>query len=49
MINGGIAQPEEAGEPQWWGVDVTFATPIQWILDDIAKLTGLEPRLAGGA
>ncbi|KAI1815739.1 hypothetical protein GGS20DRAFT_310622 [Poronia punctata] len=28
------------------GVDVTFASPIQWVLDDIRRFTGLEPRLA---
>ncbi|KAI1186473.1 hypothetical protein F5B17DRAFT_431564 [Nemania serpens] len=26
--------------------DVTFAAPIQWVLDDIREFTGLEPRLA---
>ncbi|KAL1857559.1 hypothetical protein Daus18300_010317 [Diaporthe australafricana] len=50
---GGTAGPEEADETMsddlaTWsvGTDVTFATPIQWVLDDIARFTGLEPRLA---
>ncbi|KAI1443965.1 hypothetical protein F5Y02DRAFT_391453 [Annulohypoxylon stygium] len=25
--------------------DVTFATPIGWVLEDIEKFTGLKPRL----
>ncbi|TGJ79857.1 hypothetical protein E0Z10_g8918 [Xylaria hypoxylon] len=28
------------------GTDVTFATPIQWVLDDIEDFTGQKPRLA---
>ncbi|KAI1288187.1 hypothetical protein F5Y03DRAFT_404957 [Xylaria venustula] len=28
------------------GTDVTFATPIQWVLDDIEEFTGQKPRLA---
>ncbi|TGJ83882.1 hypothetical protein E0Z10_g4893 [Xylaria hypoxylon] len=50
---GGYTYPEEADEtsnddmakfPN--GVDVTFAAPIQWVLEDIRNFTGLEPRLA---
>ncbi|XXG94083.1 hypothetical protein Hte_000335 [Hypoxylon texense] len=50
---GGTAWPGEADEtqssdlPTWpEGTDVTFATPIQWVLEDIQRFTGLEPRLA---
>lgn len=50
---GGAARPEEADETPsgdlatWYtGTDITFATPIQWVLDDIERFTGLEPRLA---
>ncbi|KAI1144696.1 hypothetical protein F4825DRAFT_445706 [Nemania diffusa] len=28
------------------GTDVTFAAPIQWVLDDIEDFTGQKPRLA---
>ncbi|KAI7781146.1 hypothetical protein LA080_015150 [Diaporthe eres] len=48
---GGTVRPEDAEESPnlatWHdGTDITFATPIQWVLDDIARFTGLEPRLA---
>lgn len=48
---GGTVWPEDAEESPnlaTWpdGTDITFATPIQWVLDDIARYTGLEPRLA---
>ncbi|KAI1777147.1 hypothetical protein F4818DRAFT_439508 [Hypoxylon cercidicola] len=50
---GGTARPEKAdetpsGDLVTWpdGTDVTFATPIQWVLEDIERFTGLEPRLA---
>lgn len=50
---GGIVGPEEADEaptqdPNMWsdGTDITFATPIQWVLDDIRNSTGLQARLA---
>ncbi|KAI1765222.1 hypothetical protein GGR53DRAFT_465567 [Hypoxylon sp. FL1150] len=38
---------ETSGDGQrHWGYDVTFATPIRWVLEDIQRFTGLEPRLA---
>lgn len=48
---GGTVRPEDAEEGPnlaTWpdGTDITFATPIRWVLDDIARFTGLEPRLA---
>ncbi|POS69320.1 hypothetical protein DHEL01_v212286 [Diaporthe helianthi] len=48
---GGTVRPEDAEESHdlaTWpdGTDVTFASPIQWVLDDIARFTGLKPRLA---
>lgn len=47
---GGAVRPEDAEESpnltNWPdGTAITFATPIQWVLDDIARFTGLELRL----
>lgn len=48
---GGAVRPEDAEDSLTiaaWpaGTDITFATPIQWVLEDIARFTGLEPTLA---
>ncbi|KAI0502720.1 hypothetical protein F5B22DRAFT_632301 [Xylaria bambusicola] len=40
----GIA-PQDADETIPRGTDVTFATPIQWVLDDIEDFTGQRPWL----
>ncbi|KAI1822539.1 hypothetical protein F4861DRAFT_540925 [Xylaria intraflava] len=37
------AQMEEDNERSW--TDVTFATPIEWVLEDIRRFTGHIPRL----
>ncbi|KAJ8129167.1 hypothetical protein O1611_g4464 [Lasiodiplodia mahajangana] len=48
----GVA-PQDADEPPASetvniprGIDITFAAPIQWVLDDIEDFTGQKPRLA---
>ncbi|KAI6084290.1 hypothetical protein F4821DRAFT_176193 [Hypoxylon rubiginosum] len=45
LLNGrGDGTPDD--DQALWGSDVTFATPIRWVLEDIKRFTGLEPRLA---
>ncbi|KAI1117150.1 hypothetical protein F5Y14DRAFT_457984 [Nemania sp. NC0429] len=36
---------KERVEKRVQGISVTFAAPIQWVLDDIENFTGLKPRL----
>ncbi|KAI0420685.1 hypothetical protein F5X98DRAFT_382686 [Xylaria grammica] len=56
-LGGGEVMPEKEaqskGMKQWHDYDdddavgITFATPIDWIFDDIWDLTGFKPRLLG--
>ncbi|CAK7199902.1 hypothetical protein SEUCBS139899_002589 [Sporothrix eucalyptigena] len=43
MAVAGIPTPEHKPPPEKERDDVTFITPIQWILQSIAKFTGKEP------
>lgn len=46
LLTGSTKHPEEAGLSRFQGSDVTFATPIEWVLEDMARFTGLRPRMA---